>query len=262
MIIKVIRQIAATLERFIALFLFLALWEVLPRVGVIDPFFLPPLSTVISTIVKMILTGELSQHLLASLRRTLTGFILGFAFAVTMGLIIGWFSRVERFADILLQSFRQTSALALFPIFILFFGIGEMSKAAIIFWGVQWPILLNTISGVKNIDPLLIKSARSMGASQWTIFRKVVFPASLPSIFTGTRLSATSAVLLLIAAEMVGAKAGLGYMMFEAQQNFQIPRMYAAILIMSIIGFTANYLLVHLENKYSMWKEKPNTIDS
>ncbi len=261
MIIQTIRQLSATLERFIALFLFLALWEILPRVGVIDPFFLPPLSAVISTIVKMIQTGELFQHLLASLRRTLTGFILGFVFAVTLGLIIGWFSRVERFADILLQAFRQTSALALFPIFILFFGIGEMSKAAIIFWGVQWPILLNTISGVKNIDPLLIKSARSMGASQWTIFRKVVFPASLPSIFTGTRLSATSAVLLLIAAEMVGAKAGLGYMMFEAQQTFQIPRMYAAILIMSIIGFTANYLLVHLENKYSTWKEKPNTVD-
>jgi len=98
-----------------------------------------------------------------------------------------------------------------------------------------------------------------MGASQWEIFRKVIFPASLPSIFTGARLSATSAVLLLIAAEMVGAKAGLGYMMFDAQQTFRIPRMYAAILIMSIIGFGANYLLVHLENKFSSWKEKNNT---
>ncbi|MEM5766764.1 MAG: ABC transporter permease subunit, partial [Bacillota bacterium] len=123
------------------------------------------------------------------------------------------------------------------------------------FWGVQWPILLNTISGVKNVDPLLIKSARSMGASRLVIFLKVILPAALPSIFTGARLSATAAVLLLIAAEMVGAKAGLGFLIFDAQQKFQIPRMYAAILLMSVIGYCANYTLVSLEKKYSAWKE-------
>jgi len=259
MSIKSICQSTLKPERFVAIVLFLALWEALPRLGFVDPFFLPPLSTVIATIIQMLQTGELAQHLLASLRRALTGFFLGFVVAVTLGFIIGWSPRIERYVDPLLQAFRQTSALALFPIFILFFGIGEVSKAAIIFWGVQWPILLNTITGVKNVDPLFIKSARSMGATQWEIFRKVIFPASLPSIFTGARLSATSAVLLLIAAEMVGAKAGLGYMMFDAQQTFRIPRMYAAILLMSIIGFSANYLLVHLESRFTLWKEKSNT---
>ncbi len=255
MLFNAIRQLSSLLHRLLAVFLFLALWEALPRLELVDPFFLPPLSQVLVAIVEMAQTGELVQHLAASLQRAFAGFSLGLIVSVTLGLLIGWFSRVERFADPLLQAFRQTSALALFPVFILFFGIGEASKAAIIFWGVQWPILLNTISGVKNVDPILIKSARSMGASRLVIFLKVVLPASLPSIFTGARLSATASILLLIAAEMVGAKAGLGFLIFDAQQKFQIPRMYAGILLMSVLGYCANYTLVTLEKKFTAWKE-------
>ena len=250
-----IRRVIGLCQRFLAILLFLALWEALPRFGFVDPFFLPPLSDVVAAIFAMLKTGELFRHLEASLQRTLIGFFLGFAVSVSLGLVIGWFSRVERFADPLLQAFRQTSALALFPVFILFFGIGEMSKIAIIYWGVQWPILLNTISGVKNVDPLLIKAARSMGASKFTIFYRVVLPASLPAIFTGARLSATTSILILIAAEMVGAKAGLGFLVFDTQQKFQIPRMYAAILLMSVLGYCANYSLVYLEQKYTSWKK-------
>ncbi|MDU4960455.1 MAG: ABC transporter permease [Sporomusaceae bacterium] len=248
------QRINLLLQRFAAIILFFAVWELLPRSGLVDPFFLPPLSGVVGAIADMVRTGELFRHFGASLQRALIGFFLGFAVSVSLGLVIGWFSKVERFADPLLQALRQTSALALFPVFILFFGIGEMSKIAIIYWGVQWPILLNTISGVKNVDPLLIKSARSMGASKLTIFLKVVVPASLPSIFTGARLSATTSILILIAAEMVGAKAGLGFLVFDTQQKFQIPKMYAAILLMSLLGYCANYTLVHLEKKYTAWK--------
>lgn len=255
MIIHAIHRIFSFFNRFLAVILFFAIWEALPRLGIVDPFFLPPLSVVLTAIVSMLQTGELFQHIGASLQRTLAGFFLGFFVSVSLGLIIGWFSRVERFADPLLQGFRQTSALALFPVFILFFGIGEASKIAIIFWGAQWPILLNTISGVKNVDALLIKSARSMGASKLTIFFRVVLPASLPSIFTGARLSATTSILILIAAEMVGAQAGLGFLVFDSQQKFQIPRMYAAILLMSLLGYIANYTLVYLEKKYTSWKD-------
>lgn len=254
MIIRIFQRLTAFIQRFLAIILFLALWEALPRFGFVDPFFLPMLSVVLDAILAMLKTGELFQHLGASLQRTLIGFFLGFVVSVALGLLIGWFSKVERFADPLLQAFRQTSALALFPVFILFFGIGEVSKIAIIYWGVQWPILLNTISGVKNVDPLLIKSARSMGASKLTIFFRVVLPASLPAIFTGARLSATTSILILIAAEMVGAKAGLGFLVFDTQQKFQIPRMYAAILLMSLLGYCANYTLVHLEKKYTSWR--------
>ncbi|MDR3229897.1 MAG: ABC transporter permease [Synergistaceae bacterium] len=251
---KAWRSVVAFLKRTLAIFIFFAVWEALPRSGIIDPFFLPPLSVVIRTIYGMVVDGELFTHLAASLKRTLTGFTLGFLVSVSLGLMIGWFRPMEKFLDPLLQAFRQTSALALFPVFILFFGIGETAKIAIIYWGVQWPILLNTTAGVKNVDPLLIKAARSMAASNLTIFFRVVLPASLPYIFTGARLSATTSILILIAAEMVGAKAGLGFLVFDAQQKFEIPRMYAGILLMSLLGFTANYLILSLERRYTSWK--------
>ncbi|MDR1875385.1 MAG: ABC transporter permease [Synergistaceae bacterium] len=242
-------------KRIAAIFIFLAVWESLPRLGMIDPFFLPPFSVVIGTIWGMIVKGEFFVHLAASLKRALSGFTLGFIVSVSLGLLIGWFRPMEKFLDPLLQAFRQTSALALFPVFILFFGIGEVAKIAIIYWGTQWPILLNTTAGVRNVDPLLIKSARSMGASNRVIFFRVVLPASLPYIFTGARLSATTSILVLIAAEMVGAKAGLGFLVFDAQQKFLIPRMYAGIFLMSVLGFTANYILLYLERRYTSWKQ-------
>ncbi|MDR1741985.1 MAG: ABC transporter permease [Synergistaceae bacterium] len=248
------RRAANFCKRIAAVIIFFGIWEALPRLGVVDAFFLPPLSVVLDSIWQMALDGELARHLAASLKRALSGFAIGFSVAVMFGLLIGWFRPVENFLDPLLQMLRQTSALALFPVFILFFGIGETAKIAIIYWGVQWPILLNTTAGVKNVDPLLIKAARSMAASDLVIFFRVVLPSSLPYIFTGARLSATSAILLLIAAEMVGAKAGLGFLVFDAQQKFEIPRMYSGILLMSALGFTANYLLMHMERRYSAWK--------
>jgi len=168
---------------------------------------------------------------------------------------LGWFKKFECYLDALLQTFRQTSILALFPVFILLFGIGEVSKVAIVFWGASWPILLNTISGVKNIDSLLVKSARSMGASQLTIFRTVVLPASIPSILTGVRLSATLSIIVLTGAEMMGASAGLGFLVFDSQAKFRIPEMFAAIATMSLVGLIVNYSIVAIEQKVARWKE-------
>ncbi|BAH07522.1 ABC transporter permease [Clostridium kluyveri] len=203
---------------------------------------------------QLIISGSLFENVFVSLKRSAAGFALALLVAIPLGLVIGWFKKFERFIDPLLQIFRQTSALALFPVFILVFGIGETSKIAIIFWGVQWPILISTIEGVKNVDPILIKSARSMGASQFTIFRKVILPSAFPSIITGIRLSATSAILVLIAAEMMGASSGLGYLLYDTQVKYQIPKMYAAIITMSLIGIIVNYTIVAFENRVTKWK--------
>ncbi|MFD2838368.1 ABC transporter permease [Azotobacter vinelandii] len=141
----------------------------------------------------------------------MAGLLLAIVSGVGLGLLMGGFRRLEALVDPLLQLFRQTSALALFPVFILFFGIGELSKVAIIFWASFWPILLSTISGVKQVDRLLIDSARSMGASRAFLFVKVVLPAAAPSIFTGVRLAGAYCVTALVAAEMIGAHSGLGF---------------------------------------------------
>ncbi len=156
-----------------------------------------------------------------------------------------------------LELFRNTAALALMPVFILILGLGETSKISIIVFGCFWPILLNTVSGVKTVDPLLIKSARSMGLSHLRLFQKVILPASVPTIFTGIRLAGAYSILILIAAELAGAKAGLGYLITYAQQNFDIGDMYAGIITISGIGLAVNQSLVYLERRFSTWRPTP-----
>lgn len=239
----------------IGIVLFLLIWELAPRYGIVDKTFLPPFSKVINAFWNLVVSGKIFIHLFKSVQRSLTGFGLALVISIPLGLIIGWFTKVERILDPLLQTFRQTSALALFPVFILLFGIGEVSKVAIIFWGAQWPLLLNTISGVRNVDPLLIKSARSMGAKPLTLFRKVILPGAFPTIFTGIRLSATSSILILIAAEMIGSNAGLGYLIYWAETTYEIPTMYAAIITIALLGLVVNYGLVAFGKRALRWQQ-------
>lgn len=250
------KKIFFGLPRLLGVVIFLLIWEISPRAGLADPTFLPPYSEVAKAFFNLLITGELVKHLLVSCTCSVIGFSIGLIVAVPLGLVIGWFKKFEFYVDALLQTFRQTSVLSLFPVFILLFGIGEVSKIAIIFWGVVWPILLNTITGVKNVDPLLIKSSRSMGASQMTIFSKVVLPAAFPSILTGIRLSATLSIIILTAAEMMGANAGLGYLVYDSEVKFRIPNMYAAIITMSLLGLSVNYAIVAIEKKATRWKEE------
>jgi NitT/TauT family transport system permease protein len=248
-------KLEKTFQRWIGLLLLAALWELMPRTGIINPGFLPPLSVVLSTFFRLLFSGELTKHILVSGRRMLTGFGLALLIDIPLGLAIGWYKGLERIVDPVLQVFRQTSGMALFPLFILFFGIGEVSKIAIILYACQWPVLLNTIGGVKSIDPIWIKSAKSMDTSSLELFYKIVLPASIPSIATGARLGASTAVILLIAAEMIGASAGLGFLVLDTQYKFQLPKMYASILAIILIGLSINYIFVWLERKLTVWKE-------
>ncbi|MCX7923555.1 MAG: ABC transporter permease [Clostridia bacterium] len=260
MLLNLFKKLLGHTYSLLAVAIFLLIWEFIPKLGLADTTFLPPFSKVAAALWKLTVTGVLFKHLIISLQRAVLGFGLGLLISIPLGLLIGWFKGVERFVDPLLQTFRQTSALALFPVFILLFGIGEVSKVAIIFWSVQWPILLNTISGVKSVEPLLIKSARSMGASSFTLLLKVIVPGAFPSIFTGIRLSATYSILILIAAEMIGSNAGLGFLLYESEIKFEIPEMYAAIVTMSLLGLAVNYLLVAVGGRLTRWKEEiPNT---
>ena len=155
----------------------------------------------------------------------------------------------------MLEVFRNTAPLALLPVFTLILGIGDSSKVAMILYAAMWPILLSTIVGVRTVDPLLIKAARSMGLRPVALFRKVILPASVPTLFTGVRLAAATSLLVLIATELVDARAGLGYMLSAAQYNFQIPEMYAGIITLSLIGLALNGLLRRLELWLLRWKE-------
>ncbi|MFD4367167.1 ABC transporter permease [Rhodococcus sp. NPDC058521] len=233
---------------------FLALWEIAPRVGLVDEVFLPPFTTVVGAFFDLARSGELWQHVSASLFRALVGFLVAIAIAIPLGIAIAWYRPVADFLNPILELFRNTAALALLPVFVLILGIGEESKVALVIYACAFPILLNTISGVRTVDPLLVKSASSLGLSPIRLFQKVVLPAAVPTIFTGIRMAAASSILVLIAAEMVGAKAGLGYLITASQYNFQIPNMYAGIIAISILGLTINAVLVLVERRLSRWR--------
>ena len=249
--------LSTSFKRSIAIVLFLALWEILPRIGVVSAAFLPPLSTVIETGWQLYQSGQLTTHLSVSLTRSVIGFFLALLIAIPLGLMIGWYKLVAETLNPLLELFRNTTALALMPVFILFLGIGEVSKISLLVYACTWPILLNTISGVQNVDPLLIKSARTMGLPPHKLFRKVILPAAIPTIFVGIRLAGAISVLALVAVEMFGSKAGLGYLIIYSQYSFEIPQMFVGILVMTLVGLAFNYGLLAIEKHFTAWKKTP-----
>lgn len=245
------------LARYGLVFGFLALWQISSTQGWVNPAVFPPLDAILAALWGSLSSGALLGDIAISLQRSGIAFAAAVAIGIPLGLVMGQARVIEQALDPLLQFFRQTSALALYPVFILLLGLGESSKVFVIFWATLFPLLLATIGGVKEVDTKLVEMARTYGASRLTIFRRVVLPASVPAIFVGLRLSATTALLLLIAAEMIGANKGIGFQVMNAQYNFQIPLMFAAILLLALLGLLANAVLVLLQRKLCRWSQ-PN----
>jgi NitT/TauT family transport system permease protein len=242
------------LRNSLSILLFLGIWETVPRTGLVDPVFLPPFSDVAVALKDLATSGELWTDTQASLIRSFSGFGISIALGIPIGLLLGWYTPLATFFNPLLEVFRNTAALALLPVFVLILGLGETSKISIVVFACFWPVLLNTVAGVKGVDPLLIKSARSMGLPAYRLFQKVILPAAVPTIFTGIRLAGAYSILILVAAEMVGAKEGLGYLINASQYNFRIPEMYAGIVAISLIGLVFNWILLRVERRFSTWR--------
>ncbi|MDL5199167.1 ABC transporter permease [Streptomyces sp. ALI-76-A] len=238
----------------VAIVALLLLWETAPRVGLVDRTFLPPFSEVAQAWWGLAADGQLADNARASLVRSFSGFGIAVAVAVPLGLLIGWYRPVADLLGPLLEVFRNTAALALLPVFVLLLGIGETSKISIVVYACTWPILLNTISAVRNVDPTLLKLAKSMNLPAPRLFQKVILPSAVPVMFTGIRLAGAVSILVLVAAEMIGAKAGLGYLINASQYNFAIPQMYAGIITISAIGVAFNQVLVAVERRLSSWR--------
>lgn len=246
---------AVAVRRFGLVAAFLALWQVGSTHGWINPTIFPPLDKIIAATWTGVVGGALLDDIAISLQRSGIAFAAAVAVAIPLGLFMGQIRALEEALDPILQFFRQTSALALYPVFILLLGLGETSKIFVIFWATLFPLLLATIGGVKEVDRKLIEMAATFGASRLTTFRRVVLPAAVPAIFVGLRLSATTALLLLIAAEMIGANKGVGFQVMNAQYNFQIPLMFAAIFLLAGLGLAANIVLVLLQRRLCRWAD-------
>lgn len=240
-----------------AIIAFLMIWEIAPEAGIVNPVLIPPPSMIALKLFELLLSGELLRHISTSMERVSIGFGLAVIVALPLGFLLGgWFKTFENVMEPLFHVLGQANPFTLFPVFIALLGIGEISKIAIIFWVCQWPILFNTISGIRNVDPLLIKVARSTDLGKSDMFRKVLVPAALPSIFTGIRLSAVFSLFMLIGAEMIGSQSGLGFMIIQSQATFQMTKMYAGIVTVAMLGILINQIMISLEKKVTKWKEE------
>jgi NitT/TauT family transport system permease protein len=244
----------------LSILLFFAAWQLAPQLGGIVETFIAPPTLVLTTLYEMFQGDELVHSIWVSLLRSASGFFMAALVAIPLGFLLGGgFRTFERLVNPVLRFLGQVNPFSLFPLFILVFGIGEISKIAMIFWVCIWPILFNTINGVKHIDPLLVKSARSMGCSLGTLFVKVILPAASPGIFHGLKMGCSTAFFMLIAAEMIGASAGLGWLVWNAQINFQMPQLFAATVLISVLGLTLNQSFAALETRLVGWKQKSAT---
>lgn len=236
---------------------FLLLWQLAPYAGITDRDFIPPLSVVAAEALRLAVGGELFLHIASSCQRVLIGLFLAVLVAIPAAVLLaGFFPRVTRFLSPLLALLGNINPFALFPLFILLFGVGEGAKLAIIFWSSLFPILNFAIHGVQAVDPIYIKAARGMGADRPRIFWKVVIPGALPSIFTGFKMGATTAFLFLIAAEMLAANSGLGYLVHNASLNYFIPRIYVGVLGIAILGMGFTVLIDKAEKLVLGHKEE------
>lgn len=239
---------------------FFLLWEIICRLGLVNPLFLPAPGGVLLTLGKLLKSGELATHVSVSLYRALMGFLLGAVIAVPHGILIAWFRTVEDITNPLVELFRPIPAVALIPVAILWFGIGNVSKIVIIAFACYFPIILNTISGVRQVDVNLLKVAKLFGANRMQTLTKIILPSAFPFIMTGLRLGIAVALILLIVTEMIGARSGLGFMIIDAEYTFKTERMFAGIFTIGFIGFFLNEVMVVIEQRLSRWKREITTV--
>jgi NitT/TauT family transport system permease protein len=233
---------------------FVLLWEALPHFGGLLSTFIAPPSVVILTLVDIARRGDLLSHVLVSFGRALAGFALAACVGVPLGFLLGGrFPTFQRIVRPVLAFLGKLNPFSLFPVFVMLFGIGEVSKTIMVFWVAVWPMLFNTTSGVREIDPALIRAAKTMSSGPMRLFFQVVLPAASPSIFTGLRFASSTAFFMLIAAEMIGATKGLGFMVWNAQVTFRIPELFAATVVISILGLAIDALLGRIERRVLRW---------
>ncbi len=229
--------------------LFLAVWEGVTQAELIDPLFLPSVSSIIEALWRMMISGDLTWNLGASLQRVAVGYLMAAVSGVSIGLIYGWFRPVQEYVEWFFELFRPVPPITLIPLTILWMGIGDISKISLIAYACFWPIFMNTVLGVQNISPTLINAARVLELRGLTLFRKLVFPGALPSIFGGLKISLAISLIVIVSSEMIAANNGIGHLIIEAERTFQTARMFGGIIAISFTGLVLNWVIIGIERR-------------
>ncbi|WP_084650158.1 ABC transporter permease [Stappia stellulata] len=232
----------------------LLLWEAGSRSGVISNLVLPAPSEAFEAFRQLVETGQLWRHLGASLQRLVIGWTLGMSLGVAAGLMIGLFSLARAGLMPLVSALFPIPKIALLPLFVIWFGIGEGSKVATILFGSFFPTVIATSAGVDNVDRSLVRMGQSFGLSWWSIVRKIILPGAMPAILSGARISASIAIILLVAAEMIGAEYGVGAYILMAGSLFATDQLLAGVAILSVMGLLVGWLIGRAERWLLRWR--------
>ncbi|SDU29407.1 ABC transporter permease [Stappia sp. ES.058] len=232
----------------------LLLWEAGSQTGVISNLVLPAPSEAFEAFRQLVETGQLWRHLGASLQRLVVGWTLGMSLGVAVGLLIGLFSLARAGLMPLVSALFPIPKIALLPLFVIWFGIGEGSKVATILFGSFFPTVIATSAGVDNVDRSLVRMGQSFGLSWWSIVRKIILPGAMPAILSGARISASIAIILLVAAEMIGAEYGVGAYILMAGSLFATDQLLAGVAILSVMGLIVGWLIGRAERFLLRWR--------
>jgi ABC-type nitrate/sulfonate/bicarbonate transport system permease component len=232
----------------------LLVWELLIRAGFGDPRFIPPPSDIAVRFWQLTLNGELAMHTAATLWRVLAGFVIGAVPAVAIGLLMAMFRPVRIFFDPLVAALMPIPKVALMPLLLLAFGFGDASKIALVATAVFFPVVVNTYAGAANIERIYWDVAKNYGASTYVMFTRVVFFGALPLIFAGLRIALAVSFVVLVAAEFVASKTGLGYLIWNSWELLQVDYMFVGIIVIGILGLITAVLFQEIERKLIPWK--------
>jgi sulfonate transport system permease protein len=237
----------------------IVLLELSSRAGWVAAHLLPPPSEVVQTLWYLLKQGHLPAHVLASSVRVFTGFAIGAALALAVGALVGLNHRAERLLDPTFQALRAIPSLAWVPLLLLWLGIDEWPKLVLIAIGAFFPVYMGVASGFRDVDRKLVEVARMAGLSQWGLVRRVLLPAALPSVMTGLRNGLSLAWMFMVAAELIAATRGLGYLLTDGRETGRADIVLAAIVLLAVLGKLSDTAMVFVERRWLAWRD---TFDS
>jgi NitT/TauT family transport system permease protein len=251
------RQRRDRLERMVTLtspLILLVVWEIVAVLELVDVRFFPRPSLVIQQLVTMGASGELWQHLSVTLVRILVGFVIGAVGGVVIGLVMGGSRWARAILNPIMASIYPIPKIAIFPLILLVFGLGETSKYVTVAIAVFFLVLFPTISGVVGIPRIYIDAGENLGARGLEFYRRIALPGALPSIFTGFRVGLGVALIIIVGVEFVGASSGIGYLVWNSWQLFNINRMFAGLLVLAVLGHLSSLALDELQKRLVPWR--------
>ena len=245
---------------WIAPFVFIVAWELLAQAGWLSPQVLPAPSKVVRTAFRLLISGSLLNDLCVSMLRAAAGFAIGGGIGFALGTVVGFSRIAHALIDRSVQMIRAIPFLALVPLVIVWFGVGEAEKIFLVSLGVAFPIYINTTLGIRQVDPKLLELGRVQGLDTWQLIRRIILPGALPSILTGVRYSLATAWLALVVAETIGAQSGLGFLAMDAREFLRTDVIVLTIVIYALIGVAADSIARLLERRLLTWH--PNYSDA